>query len=145
MRVFNLYYHAGPWPALAPALESYLVFLVDRLDLAPDRAVTLVFADDAFVQNLNAQYRGKDQPTNVLSFASEADEELGDLIFAYQTMVHEAERAGKPFLAHLCHLILHGTLHLLGHDHETDAQAEAMEATEGQILTAFGFANPYQS
>ena len=105
--------------------------------------ITLVFADKGFVRSLNAAYRGQDRSTNVLSFPSDADDELGDLIFAVETIRQEAEIEGKPFDHHLMHLIVHGSLHLQGHDHEIEAQAEVMEALETQILGEFGLPDPY--
>lgn len=132
---------AGPWPELD--LSDFLRSLAILLKLEADDLITLVLADDAFVQPLNATYRGKDRPTNVLSFNSDAEDELGDLIFALETIRQEAEEQDKPFDHHLKHLILHGSLHLLGYDHETEVEAEEMEALEVKILAEFGLSNPY--
>ena len=107
--------------------------------------MTLVLADDAFVQPLNARYCGKDKATNILSFPSEAEDELGDLIFALETISAEAADLQKPILAHMRHLILHGSLHLLGYDHETPQQALEMESLECQFLTEFGDPDPYEA
>ena len=132
---------AGSWPDLA--FEPYLKFLTTRLKLETTEVITLVLGDDAFVQPLNATYRGKDKPTNVLSFGSDADDELGDLIFALETIQREAAEQGKAFEDHLKHLILHGSLHLLGYDHETNTEAEEMEGLEIAILAEHGLPNPY--
>ena len=103
--------------------------------------MTVVLADDAFVKELNGTYRGKNKPTNVLSFPS--DSHLGDVVLAFETVEREAAEQGKSFKAHATHLLVHGTLHLLGHDHEQEAEAEEMEALEVKILKKLGVANPY--
>ncbi|WP_334176497.1 rRNA maturation RNase YbeY [Pseudoxanthobacter sp.] len=110
--------------------------------------VALCFADDARVQDINRTHRGKDKPTNVLSFPA-ADMPgapfrfLGDIILAYETVVREAAADGKTFDDHLTHLMVHGFLHLLGYDHETVAEAEEMEALETAILSRLGIADPH--
>lgn len=131
----------------------------------PDVGLTLCLlaCDDARIAELNADFRGKPTPTNVLSWPSEEraaeepgeepdpvdpgtaemPEELGDLALAYETCLREAEEAGKPFSAHLTHLIIHGLLHLLGYDHIDDADAELMEGHEVAILASLGLDNPY--
>lgn len=133
---------AGRWPAAD--LQVYLAFLTARLRLDAGDLITLVLGDDAFVQPLNAAYRGKDAATNVLSFASDAQDELGDLIFALETIERESREQDKAFDAHFKHLILHGSLHLLGYDHETDADARDMESLEIAILAEHGLPNPYE-
>lgn len=118
--------------------------------------VSVRFADDDEVRALNRSYRGKDKPTNVLSFpmvpedmldglANTDDGEvlLGDIVLAHGVCVREAEEKGVAVAAHASHLVVHGTLHLLGHDHVDDAQAEAMEALERAALAALGFDDPY--
>jgi probable rRNA maturation factor len=106
-------------------------------------AVSVVFADDAFVKDLNHTYRGKNKPTNILSFESDEEGYLGDMILAFETILREAEEQGKTFSHHLTHLLVHGLLHLLGHDHEEDAAAEVMENKEIAILKGMGIKNPY--
>lgn len=115
-------------------------------------AVTLLFTSDAEMQVLNRDWRGKDKPTNVLSFPApdmpvpegEATP-LGDIALACETVSREAAEQGKPLADHTAHLIVHGTLHLLGYDHETDGEAEEMESEERKILARLGIADPYES
>lgn len=113
--------------------------------------VTVVLANDASIQELNHTYRGKKKPTNVLSFPSQSPESrnlnpescLGDIIMAYETIESEAKEQGKTFKDHATHLIVHGVLHLLGHDHMRKSEAEAMEEKEIKILKKLGVRNPY--
>jgi len=104
--------------------------------------LSVVLADDGFVQNLNRDYRDKDKPTNVLSFPQDSPM-LGDVVLAYETVKREAEEQDKAFEDHAAHLLVHGVLHLLGYDHENDEDAEEMEALEVEILNGLGIANPY--
>jgi probable rRNA maturation factor len=104
--------------------------------------LTVKCADDKTVQALNAQFRGQNKPTNVLSFPNE-DAPLGDIILAYETVAREAVDQQKSFTDHTLHLVIHGTLHLLGYDHENDEEAEEMEALEIFYLAKLGIANPY--
>ena len=119
--------------------------------------IGLLACDDARIATLNAEFRGTPAATNVLSwpaFAGQAPEEppglpgegplfLGDLALAYDTCLREAEAAGVPLADHVAHLVVHGVLHLLGHDHGDDAEAEAMEDLETKALATLGVANPY--
>jgi probable rRNA maturation factor len=111
--------------------------------------VSLYLADDAALRALNARWRGLDKPTNVLSFPSAPSEEtgetapLGDIALAYETLKREAEDLGVPLADHYRHLLAHGFLHLIGYDHETDVEAERMEALETRILAALGVSDPY--
>ncbi|UTM57966.1 rRNA maturation RNase YbeY [Photobacterium sp. CCB-ST2H9] len=115
-----------------------------------DAEVTVRLVDEAESQTLNRDYRGKDKPTNVLSFPFEAPpgvelELLGDLIICRQVVEKEAEEQNKPLLAHWAHMVVHGSLHLLGYDHIEDDEAEEMEALETEIMQGLGFANPYEA
>lgn len=112
--------------------------------------ISVLLTDDAAVQALNRDWRGKDKPTNVLSFPASADDlpmgapmMLGDIAMAFETVVKEAEDLGKPLSDHFCHLVVHGMLHLLGFDHISDAQADEMEPLEIEILDGLGIKSPY--
>ncbi len=109
--------------------------------------VVVLLADDAAVQDLNARFRDKDRPTNVLSFpaAESAFPHLGDVVLGYAYCAAEAATQSKTLSDHLSHLVVHGVLHLLGRDHEDDAEAEEMEAEEREILAELGVADPYAS
>jgi len=107
--------------------------------------VTVLLSDDGVVAALNAQYRGKAGPTNVLSFPApeSAQPHLGDLALAFGVCTREASDQGKPLAHHLSHLVAHGVLHLLGWDHQTDDEAEAMERLEREILAGLDIPDPY--
>ena len=108
------------------------------------RSLTIALADDKRVRALNARDRGKDKPTNVLSYPSGERAFLGDVVLARQTVWREAKSQGKTAADHVAHLVVHGTLHLMGYDHETsEAEAERMEALERRILAKLGVADPY--
>jgi probable rRNA maturation factor len=116
--------------------------------------IALLATDDAGIARLNARFRGKDRPTNVLSFPAAAPPPpapapgaepvfLGDLALALGTVTREAEAAGRPLKDHAIHLILHGCLHLLGHDHGTEGEAGRMEGIEIRALASLGIPDPY--
>lgn len=105
--------------------------------------MTVVLADDAFMRELNKTYGGKDRPTNVLSFPDGTNGYLGDVILALETIEREAGEQGKRFRDHAAHMLVHGTLHLLGHDHIKDKEAEIMERLEIKILKKLNVSNPY--
>ena len=116
--------------------------------VAPDQDTELscLFCDDGAIRALNAQWRGKDKATNVLSFPTEgpgAETLLGDLVLAWGTVAREAEAEGRPVEHHVVHLVVHGTLHLVGSDHDDEAGAEAMEAMEVRALARLGLPDPY--
>lgn len=110
--------------------------------------ITIRIVDEAESHDLNLTYRGKDKPTNVLSFPFECPDEvelplLGDLVICRQVVEREATEQGKPLEAHWAHMVVHGCLHLLGYDHIEDDEAEEMESLETKIMISLGFADPY--
>ncbi len=136
---------------------------LEALDLVPERfSVSILACDDARIAELNGEFRGKAQPTNVLSWPAEAIDlplgkwpnlptpdpdgpphELGDIAIAYGVVAAEAEAGGKPLDHHMTHLLVHGTLHLLGFDHMTEPDAGQMEEIETRILARLGIPDPY--
>ena len=139
---------ARAWEQVAPGAAE-LARRAAELALegvGPPNEVAVLLADDQALQALNARWRGKDAPTNVLSFPadSSAAPHLGDLALAYGVCAAEAQAQGKALGDHLQHLVVHGVLHLLGFDHESDeAGAEEMEALERTVLARLGIADPY--
>jgi probable rRNA maturation factor len=110
--------------------------------------INIVLFDESAGRGMNRQYRGKDYATNILSFAyepqrGEKTDLLGELVLCPAVIAREAKKQGKPLRDHYAHLTIHGVLHLLGHDHETVAEAERMEGLETRILAAIGIADPY--
>lgn len=146
----ELLIEADAWRAV-PDIEKLVLEAVAaarRADAAHPGEVTVVLAGDARVRDLNQQFRGKDAPTNVLSFPAPplpagAPGPLGDVILAYETVAREAAGQRKSFAHHLQHLLVHGVLHLLGYDHETEAEAAVMEGEERRLLAGLGIADPY--
>jgi probable rRNA maturation factor len=145
---------AQAWSLALPHVEA-LARRAARaaLTAAPDldaarSGVVVLLADDEAVRDLNARFRAKDAATNVLSFPGPAPipgappGSLGDIVLAFGVCEAEARDQGKPLADHLAHLVIHGVLHLLGHDHEDDAEAEAMEARERDLLAAMGVPDP---
>ena len=131
-----------------------------HLGLKPEAwEIAVLACDDARIAELNTGFRGKPAPTNVLSWPSEerraesegetptlpqGDPELGDIAIAFETCAREAKAANRPFDWHVQHLLIHGTLHLLGYDHISDADGDLMETTEIAILATLGVPNPYK-
>jgi len=131
--------------------------LLDECGAAAERimpdlggAASVLFTDDSALRRLNAAYRGKDAPTNVLAFPAGdagpggAPDHLGDIALARETCAREAAAAGKAVRDHAAHLVLHGLLHLIGYDHETDEEADEMETMEVRLLAEMGVADPYR-
>jgi probable rRNA maturation factor len=159
-------------PRARPIARETIAAAAENRGLSEGGDVSLCLADDAALRALNLSWRGFDKPTNVLSFPSTTaahvdavDDRvgcaqrarlqpavahrsapvvsLGDIALAYETLAREAEDFGVPLADHYRHLLVHGFLHLIGYDHETDAEAERMEALETKILARLGVADPY--
>lgn len=139
---------AGDWTDAIDDVEA----VVERAAVATlgtqAGGVVVLLTDDQTVSDLNGRFRGKDRPTNVLSFPAAAMPganplPLGDIVLAYGVCAAEAEEQSKTLRNHLTHLVVHGVLHLLGRDHEDDAEAEAMEGEERSILASLGVSDPY--
>ena len=133
------------WSADVPDVEGVVARAAEQV--APPGDVVILLTDDEAVRDLNDRFRGKNRPTNVLSFPApeNARPHLGDIVLAHGVCAAEAREQGKPFADHLSHLVIHGILHLMGHDHEADDEAEAMEAQERMLLAALGIPDPYLS
>jgi probable rRNA maturation factor len=115
----------------------------ETTDSAGRGELAVMLCDDAAMRELNGRWRGRPEPTNVLSFPAARPQPLGDIAIAYETTAREAQAEDKPFADHLAHLAIHGFLHLLGYDHQSDAEAAAMERLEVAILARLGVADPY--
>jgi probable rRNA maturation factor len=139
------------WDAQPAAEQTVRDAIAAAAALVPaEGEMSVALTDNAAVQALNRDWRGIDKPTNVLSFPATAPKvkglpaPLGDVIVAYETLAREAGEENKPVLHHLAHLAVHGYLHLMGYDHQTDSEAEAMEGMEREILDRLGIADPYR-
>ena len=148
--------HSELWDSIevsGDALSRAALAAFAASSAAPDARceVTLVLTDDDEMRELNRTWRGKDSSTNVLSFpvgepVGEAHGEpspLGDIVLAGEAVIEEAKVKGIPAADHAAHLVVHGMLHLLGFDHERDADAERMESFETKVLAGLGIADPY--
>jgi probable rRNA maturation factor len=136
------------WDAEPAAVETVRAAIEAAAALVPAAGeVSVLLTDDASVRDLNRTWRGLDKPTNVLSFpaAKAGGALLGDIAIAYETLAREAAADAKPFLHHLAHIAVHGFLHLLGYDHQTDSQADAMEGLERAALARLDIADPYRA
>lgn len=149
--VIDIAIEAGSWKA-----QDDEAVVTRAIEMAADMSeydvagaeLSVVLTNDASIRTINAQWRHKDEPTNVLSFPAPpalpgAPHLLGDIVIAHETTAREAQAEGKPFADHLGHLAVHGFLHLLGYDHESDADAEVMERLEREILAKLGVPDPY--
>lgn len=141
---------ADDWLSALPEAETVVARAAMAALGTVQGDVVVLLTDDAAVQDLNARFRDRDRPTNVLSFPA-ADmplqgqaPHLGDLVLAFGVCRAEAAAQGKTLADHLSHLVVHGVLHLLGRDHEADGEAEAMEAEERTILAGLGVNDPYE-
>lgn len=150
------------WSDIVSLAQTATDAALVRLGLEPSVfEISLLACDDARIASLNEGFRGRPRPTNVLSWPSDErgaavdgemplpphpgpDNELGDIAIAYDTCAREAAAAGKPLREHTLHLLVHGTLHLLGFDHERDRDATLMEGLETEILGKLGLSDPYR-
>ena len=142
---------------LAALAEAACTATLAHLGLAPPEfEISLLGCDDARIAALNADFRDQPAATNILSWPSKKrspaspgggqprPDELGDLAIAFEKCAHEAQAAGKPMHDHVTHLLVHGTLHLLGYDHIDDKNATKMERLEAQVLATLGIKDPYK-
>ena len=148
--VIDIQVQSPLWDAqpLAEQIARAAIYTAAALLSTSDGEVSIVLTDDSTIQALNRDWRGVDKPTNVLSFpASKASSETmrGDIVIAYETLRRECDDEDRVFQHHLAHLTVHGFLHLLGYDHETDTQAEEMEALESRIMTRMDMPDPYRA
>jgi probable rRNA maturation factor len=134
------------WDAAPGAAQMVRMAIEAAAALAPaEGEIDVLLTDDAALRALNCAWRGVDEPTNVLSFpaAKAGGPLIGDIAIAYETLARESTAQREAFLHHLAHLAVHGFLHLLGYDHATDSQADAMEGLERQALSRLAIADPY--
>ena len=138
---------AEAWTGALPDAEAVVEKAAQAALGTVEGDIVVLLTDDESVRELNARFRDKDRPTNVLSFPApeNAAPHLGDIVLAYGVCATEAQTQGKTLADHLSHLVVHGVLHLLGRDHEDDGEAEEMEAEEREILAQIGVADPYAS
>lgn len=144
----------GAWPQGLDVEEkvrqaTYALWAELELPVPAESEISFLFTDDQRIRSLNAAWRGIDKPTNVLSFPSPEmpgsgfPRMLGDIVLAAETVLREAALEKRPLEHHVSHLIVHGLLHLLGYDHESDEEAEEMERIEAEILFRLGIPDPY--
>lgn len=142
--VIDIAQPCAEWPDIKPLIDPAVQAALSEVIDPSKGELSVVLSNDAQVQQLNRDYRSKDVPTNVLSFPMPPDTGLmGDVVFARETIVREAAAQGKDFADHFVHLLVHGVLHLQGLDHQTDAQADDMEAREVRALARLSIDNPY--
>lgn len=143
------------WPSVHPVdFNSFAMKTLSYVGWNRPCLISILLTNNGHMQALNLSYRQKDKPTNVLSFPAYDDDllrilpptedvPLGDIVFAFETIQEEATAQNKSFDQHLAHLFIHGLLHLLGYDHETEDEAVHMEHAETDILAHFSIPNPY--
>lgn len=133
-------------PGLARRADEAVAAAISELESGAPGVAAILLTDDAAVAMLNSAYRNREGPTNVLSFPSvdHADNHLGDIAIAHGVTAREANERGIEIIDHLMHLIIHAFLHLQGYDHQTDEDAEIMEALERRALARLGIADPYR-
>ena len=149
--------HEKRWKSAIDNIEQFTSMIIDKtlsdMTDAKNVEISIVLANDNFVQNLNKEYRGKDKPTNVLSFPLTEEGEIdaitdfcsiGDVVIAFETIQKEAKEQNKTFEHHYAHMLVHGCLHLLHFDHESEGDAHIMESREISILETLGIKNPYE-
>ncbi|HVZ30560.1 MAG TPA: rRNA maturation RNase YbeY [Asticcacaulis sp.] len=138
-------------PEVREVVEAGITAALDAAKFKDQADIVVLLCDDAEMRSLNAEYRQKNAPTNVLSFPAPKSMRLpgmmhlGDLALGLETCVREAKEQGKTLKNHVLHLSVHGALHLLGYDHIADDEAERMEALERDILRGLGVADPYET
>jgi len=140
----------GKRPQAKTIVKKAVLAAAEAVSTRPTE-LAIVLSDDSSIRTLNRDWRGKNAPTNVLSFpaaaapgkARSASLYIGDIVIAYQTVAREAVAEDKPFNHHLAHLAVHGYLHLLGYDHDNDREAQAMERLERKILKRLAIPDPY--
>jgi probable rRNA maturation factor len=132
------------WPLAEQTVRDAIAAVRAARDA--DGEVSVLLADDAAIRALNRDWRATDKPTNVLSFPAAKETSgklLGDIALAYETLARECEHEQRDFLHHLAHLTVHGFLHLIGYDHQTDQQADEMEGLESRIMRSMNMPDPY--
>ena len=154
MITLDIIIEAGDWDRLAVAeslaQKAAEAALAVTYEADGEFEASVMLTDDAQIRELNRTWRGKDKPTNVLSFPApeqpglDGPRHLGDIALAYETLVRESEEESKELAHHFAHLIVHGVLHLLGYDHEVEAEADIMEGLEVKALATLGIADPYR-
>jgi len=136
----------------AAAIVKTAVLAAAKAVSTPRAELAIVLCDDSAIRALNRKWRGQNAPTDVLSFPAPAPGKnqpaspyIGDIVIAYETTAREAAAEGKPFKHHLAHLAVHGLLHLLGYDHQSDREAQKMERVERAILEQIAIPDPYDT
>jgi probable rRNA maturation factor len=143
--VIEVQIEATAWTRDLPEAAEVVLRAAKATPIEGEGSISILLTDDETLADLNSRFLGKTGPTNVLSFPAPPNPEghLGDIALAYGVCAREASTQGKTLAQHLSHLTVHGVLHLLGYDHLSDGEAEAMEALERTVLEALGVPDPY--